>query len=234
MKKILLALITLVSLIQAQDIYATFNVVASKNAQLAFVAGGIVKNIYADIGSDVKKGTVLASLDNADIKAMLASAKTTLKFAKRALDREEKIKKLIDQGKFDRVVSNYEKAKNAVAYQQALYNKTYLKAPFDGQIYDKNIEIGDAVSGMMLKTVFKIQSLHARKLILEFDQKYNKVVKVGDIFNYKLDGDNTIHKGVITKLYPYANFNNRKIRAEVNTKDILVGLFGDGTIVTKE
>jgi RND family efflux transporter MFP subunit len=234
MKKVLLTLVTFVSLIQAQSIYATFNVVAAKKAELAFISSGIVKDVNVDIGSIVKKGDILAVLGNDDIKAMLESAKTTLKFAKRSLNRQEKIKKLIDEGKFDKVVSSYEKAKNAVAYQEALYNKTYLKAPFNGVIYDKNIERGDAVSAMRLKAVFKIQSQHARKLILEFDQKYNKVVKVGDTFEYKLDGDTKTYKAHIVKIYPYANFNNRKIRAEVNVKDIIVGLFGDGYILTKE
>lgn len=232
MKKTILLFLTFVSLLNAQEIYATFNVVAVKNAKLAFVAGGIVKNINANIDSIVKKGDILASLNNNDIKALLDNAKTTLKFAKRNLDRQKKVKKFLDQGKFDLVLSNYEKAKNNLAYQQALYDKTYLKAPFDGIVYYKDIEIGDAVSGMMLKTVFKIQSLHERKLVLEFDQKYNKIVKVGDTFNYKIDGDNKTYTGTISKIYPYANFNNRKIRAEVKAKNIIVGLFGDGTIIT--
>ena len=234
MKKILLALITLVSLSYAKNVYATFNVVAAQDAKLAFIASGIVSDVKVSIGSKVKKDSVLATLGNDDIKAMLESAKTTLKYAKRSLDRQEKIKRLIDEGKFDKVVSAYEKAKNAVVYQQALYEKTFLKAPFDGIIYDKDIEVGDAVSGMMLKTVFKIQSVHERKLILEFDQKYNKDVKVGKTFEYTIDGDPKRYKGVISKVYPYANFNNRKIRAEVQAKDITVGLFGDGYILTDE
>ena len=234
MKKIILTLITFVSLLSANEVYATFNVVASKDAKLAFVSGGIVDKVLVSIGSKVKKDELLAKLDNNDIKAMLESAKTTLKFAKRDLDRQQKIKKLIDKGKFDRVLNNYEKAKNAVAYQQALYNKTFLLSPFDGLIYDKNIEVGDAVSGMMLKTIFKIESLHNRKLILEFDQKYHNLVKVGDIFKYKIDGDSKTYEGRISKIYPFANYNNRKIRAEVNTKDIMVGLFGDGYVVVDE
>ena len=234
MKKILLTLITLVSLSHAENVYATFNVVAAQDAKLAFIASGIVSDVKVSIGSKVKKDAILAALGNDDIKAMLESAKTTLKYAKRSLDRQEKIKRLIDEGKFDKVVSAYEKAKNAVAYQQALYEKTFLKAPFDGVIYDKDIEVGDAVSGMMLKTVFKIQSVHERKLILEFDQKYNKDVKVGETFEYTIDGDPKRYKGVISKVYPYANFNNRKIRAEVQAKDITVGLFGDGYILTDE
>ncbi|MEN4053133.1 MULTISPECIES: HlyD family efflux transporter periplasmic adaptor subunit [Sulfurimonas] len=230
MKKILLALVTFISLTQAEDVYATFNVIAAKDAKLAFVAGGIVNSVNADIGSVVKKDTVLATLDNDDIKAMLANSKSSLKFAKRSLERQEKIKKLIDEGKFDKVLSSYENAKNAVAYQQALFEKTYLKAPFNGIIYYKNIEVGDAVSGMMLKTVFKIQSQHARKLILEFDQKYHNIVKTGQKFRYHIDGDSQEHIGSITKVYPHADISNRKLQAEVLTQDVMVGLFGDGFI----
>lgn len=87
---------------------------------------------------------------------------------------------------------------------------------------------------MMLKTVFKIQSLHDRKLILKFDQKYHNKVKVGQKFIYKVDGDNTTYSGVISKVYPYANFDNRKIKAEVKAKDFIVGLFGTGYIISGE
>jgi RND family efflux transporter MFP subunit len=231
MKKIFLTLLTLVSLIHAQNIYATFDVVAAKSANLAFTASGIVQKVNVDIGSIVKKGDILAVLDNDDIKAMLDKTKIVLKFATRELKRQEKIKNLIDASKYDKVLSNYENAKASVAYQQALYEKTILKAPFDGIIYDKAIEVGDAVSGMMLKTVFKIQSLKERKLILEFDQKYHGIVKVGQTFKYKVDGDSKTYTGVISKVYPYANFDNRKIKAEVKAKDFTVGLFGDGYII---
>lgn len=231
MKKIFIALITLVSLSCAQNVYATFDVAAQKSANLAFTASGIVEEVNADIGSVVSKNQILAKLGNKDIKAMLEKTQIVFKFAVRELERQKKIKKLIDASKYDKVLSNYENAKASVAYQQALYEKTILKAPFAGIIYDKSIEVGDAVSGMMLKTVFKIQSIHARKLILEFDQKYHGIVKVGQTFEYKVDGDEKKYRGVISKVYPYANFDNRKIKAEVEAKDFTVGLFGDGMIL---
>lgn len=231
MKKIFIALITLVSFSYAENVYATFNVVAQKSANLAFTASGIVRQVNVDIGSVVHKNQTLAQLKNDDIKAMLKKTQIVYKFAKRELDRQKKIIKFIDASKYDKVLSNYENAQASVAYQQALYNKTILKAPFAGIIFDKNIEVGDAVSGMMLKTVFKIQSLHARKLILEFDQKYNGIVKVGQTFVYKVDGDDKTYRGVISKVYPYANFNDRKMKAEVKAKDFTVGLFGDGMIL---
>ena len=231
MRKFLLILLTMVSFLRAENVYATFNVVAQREAKLAFVTGGVVDDVKVDIGSIVKKGSLLATLNHDESGAILQDAKTTYRFAKRDFERQSKIKKLIDEGVFDKVVSLYEKAKNDVDYKKALYDKTFLKSPFDGVIYYKDIEVGDGISGVSLKTVFKIQSEHRRKLILEFDQKYNKLVKIGQTFEYKLDGDDTTYRGIISKIYPYADFNNRKIRAEVKAKDIIVGLFGNGYIL---
>jgi len=232
MTKIVTGLIGLVFSLGAGEIYATFNVQATQSANLAFDASGVVKIVNTDIAAEVKKGDVLALLENSDKKATLDSAKTALKYAKKDYDRQLEVKKLIDKSKFDSYEFKYENAKNQLAYQQSIYNKTFLKAPFDGVIFFKEVEVGDTVSGMMLKTVFKIQSKNSRKLILDFDQKYHSEVKVGDKFNYKVDGNENTYSGVISKVYPLANANNRKIQAEVKAENIVVGLFGDGKIIT--
>ena len=233
MKKTVIALLMFVSFANAAQIYATFLVHPIKDASLAFIASGIVDKVNVSVGSNVKKGEVLAQLQNSDIKAMLALAKTTFKYAQKDYARQLKIKNLIDEAKFDAVANKYESAKNQLAYQKAPYNKTFLKAPFSGVIYAKEVEVGDAVSAMMLKTVFKIQSKSKRKLLLKFDQKNRKLVKVGDTFKYKIDGDEKSYYGKISKIYPRANFNDRKITAEVVAKDFVPGLFGDGYIITK-
>ena len=234
MKKILITLLMFVSFANAAEVYATFLVHPLKDANLAFIASGIVDKINVSVGSRVHKGEILAELENSDIKAMLEIARTTYKYAQKDYERQLKIKNLIDEAKFDAVANKYESAKDQLAYQQALYNKTFLKAPFNGVIYSKEIEVGDAVSGMMLRTAFKIQSSSKRKLLLKFDQKNRKLVHVGDTFEYKIDGDEKIYKGKISKIYPRANFQDRKITAEVLTKDFTPGLFGDGYIISKK
>ncbi|MFK5937920.1 MAG: efflux RND transporter periplasmic adaptor subunit [Sulfurimonas sp.] len=230
MKKILLGLILLLNFANAQEIYATFNVEPMQDAKLAFISSGIVNKVNVDIGSYVKKGEVLAQIENSDIKAMLDIATTALKYAKKDYERQLKIKELIDEAKFDSVANRYENAKNQLSYQRALYKKTFLRAPFNGVIYAKEIEEGDAVSGMMLKTVFKIQSKSKRKLILSFDQKSHRLIKVGDIFSYKVDGNPKTYQTKITKIYPRININNRKMSAQTSASGFLTGLFGDGYI----
>jgi len=233
MKRYILMVALVFSSLFGDEVYATFSVEARHDASLAFIAGGIVDRVYVDIGSVVKKGDILATLKNDDIKAMLNLSKTALKYAKKDYNRQLKIKNLIDEARFDGVSYKYENAKNQLSYQKALYDKTFLKAPFDGVIYEKNIEVGDGVSGMMLKTVFKIQSKKERKLLLEFDQKYNTLVKVGDSFRYTINGKKKEHTGIISKIYPHANTKNRKIKAEVEARGFITGLFGDGYILTQ-
>jgi RND family efflux transporter MFP subunit len=232
MKKIIFGLMVCGAALLANDIYATFSVQASKSASLAFSGSGIVNKVNVDVGEMVHKGEVLATLQSDDIKAGLEAAQVALKYAKKSYDRMQSIKEVTDQTKLDGAAFKYESAKAQVAYKQALLDKTILRAPFDGVISMKNIEVGDTLSGVRLMTVFKIQSVHARKLIVEFDQKYWKSVKPGLTFVYTVDGDPGQHKGKIVKVYPLADPKNRKIKAEVPATDIPAGLFGEGSIAT--
>ncbi len=231
MKKIVLSLLLAIMSLRAEEIYATFNVEAAQHADLAFTSSGTVGKVNVDVASVVKKGDILAELNNADLKAALDIAQIAMKYAKRDYDRQLKVKTLVDASKFDAYAFKYEQSKAQVAYQQALLDKTQIKAPFDGVIYAKSVEVGDVVSGAMIRTVMKIQSLKRRKLVLAVDQKYWRVLKPGLTFKYSVDGDKTVYTGKISKVYPYANSANRKIRAEVEAKGFAPGLFGDGVII---
>jgi len=229
-KNLIVGVVLSLTALQAEELYATFSVEAKQSANLAFTSSGTVDKVLADVSSLVKKGDLLAELQNHDLKAAHHINEIALDFAKKEYARQLKVKKLVDASKFDSYVFKYENAKAQLIYQQALLNKTLLKAPFDGMITQKSIEVGDVVSGAMIRTVFKIQSIHERKIVLSFDQKYWKVVKKGQIFHYQLDGDSKKYSGKISKVYPYAHSGNRKIKAEVLAKDFIVGLFGEGYI----
>jgi len=214
----------------SKEIYATFDVIASKDANLAFNISGIVKSVNVDVGDFVKKGEILAVLQNSDLKASLDGAKADLNLAKKILDRFKSVKSVTDKTSLDIKEANYLKAKANYEYKKAMYEKSFLKAPFSGVIYYKNIEVGEVVTGMNPKTVFKLQSKNDRKLIINFDQKYHKIVKEGDKFKFIVDGDSKQYTTTITKIYPFANSKNRKIKAEANVKNFMPGLFGQGYI----
>jgi RND family efflux transporter MFP subunit len=219
--------------LNAEEIYATFDIEAQKSASLAFSSSGIIEKMNVEIGSTVKKDELLAELLNDDIKAMVEVSTVALKYAKSDYERQKKVQQHINESLFDSFAYKYDNAKVQLRYQETLLDKTYLRAPFDGIITAKRVEIGDVVSGQMITEVFDIQSLKERKLILKFDQKYHQKVKVGDSFKYKVDGDDSTYSGTISKIYPTIDSKSRKMFAEVKAQGFPVGLFGDGYITTK-
>ncbi|HSR74607.1 MAG TPA: efflux RND transporter periplasmic adaptor subunit [Sulfurovum sp.] len=232
MKKIVVLLLAVLHL-NAEEIYATFDVKAEQSASLAFSSSGIVGEMKVDIGSVVKKDELLAELLNDDIEAMVEVTKVALKYAQSDFERQKKVQQHINVSLFESYAYKYDNAKVQLKYQETLLDKTYLRAPFDGIITAKHIEVGDVVSGQMITEVYDIQSLKARKLILKFDEKYHGEVKVGDSFKYKVDGDDTFYIGTIYKIYPTIDAKTRKMSAEVKAESFPVGLFGDGYITVK-
>jgi len=234
MKKTLLLIALSFIALHAEKIYTTFDVVPYKSANLAFSAGGTVQEIHTDIAMQVKKGDILAKLNNDDLLAKLDIAKIAMEHAKKDYERQLSIKEVVQKSKLDLYKFQYDNAKAQIDYIKSLLDKTILKSPFDGIITAKMIEVGDVVSGMAPRTAFSIQSEHKRKLVLEFDQKYWRQVQTGNAFEYYIDGDKSLHHGVITKIYPKANAKTRKMVAEVYAEDLIVGLFGTGYITTQD
>ncbi len=228
----------------AADIYATFNVKANKEATLAFTASGTIVQSRVDVGSVVRKGEILARLENSEQKMILALAKQDLANAKvealkheNSFKRYTKIKEILDQEKYEQIIfaknisqNSALKAQFNVKLRQSQLDKTFIKAPFDGVITDRQKEVGDAVTGMQVMPGFEIMDMSSIKLILEFDERYWDHVKVGQMFRYTVDGSDEKLEGLISKVYPSANSKNRKVKAEVITKNLKPGLFGQGYI----
>lgn len=244
MKKILLILV-LGSALFSEEIYATFTSQGQKEAKLKLNSSGIVDSIKVDIGSKVKKGQILLAIDNAIQvqnvemqRAQAESAKATYEFQKNQFERYEQSKNVIDQNTFEQIQSTFKAADNAykvanasLKMQQAMLENTYLKAPFDGVIATKSIELGEGVTQNATE-LFSLVSTQI-KLILEFDSKYFGKIKVGDVFRFSIDGKQEKQETKITKVYPSIDLMTRKVKAEALVSGIPSGIFGDGYISTK-
>jgi len=234
MKKLLLILFLSILNVEAQRIYATFDIEPYREAHLAFSAGGTVDHIGTEVAMLVKRGEVLATLEHAELSAKLEIARIAMEHARSDYERQLSIKEVVQRSKLDLYKFQYDNAKAQITYIKSLLDKMTLKAPFDGIITTKMIEVGDVVSGVAPRTAFVLQSEHKRKLIVQFDQKYWNKVQTGNAFEYTIDGESRVHHGVITKIYPQSDRKNRKMIAEVYAEDFITGLFGTGYIITED
>lgn len=217
------------SAIYAEEVYAIFNIKAVQDANLALDSGGIVDKILVDVDSAVKKGDVLLTLANKDKASQLQAIKEQYLFAKKQYERYSKSADVVDKNTLDQYHSNYKKLEADYNYYQSSYEKSILRAPFNGVIAEKKIEVGDGVSGAST-TLFRLVSTN-KKIVLQFDSKYQDKVRVGDLYEYSVDGGGAKKTATITKIYPAIDTATRKMTAEAAVDSAMTpGLFGDGFI----
>ncbi|PAF51649.1 HlyD family efflux transporter periplasmic adaptor subunit [Helicobacter sp. 13S00477-4] len=230
--RFIIAAILSMSMLWAEDIYAIFNIEAVQDANLTLDTSGIVSEMYVDVDSIVKKGDKLLVLANKDKLAQADSIHQQYVFAKKQYERYSKTGGAIDKNTLDKYYFDYKKLEADYAYYISLLDKSILKAPFDGVIASRNINLGDGVSANST-TLFRLVS-HQKKMVLEYDSKYIDKIKIGDEYTYSIDGGGDKKVVKITKIYPTIDESTRKVTAEAIVPDDMVpGIFGDGYIRTK-
>lgn len=134
------------SCLWAEDVYAIFNAEAIKDSNLSLATSGIVTNIFVDVDSEVKSGDLLLTLFNQDIESQMRSTEQQYLFAKKQYERYKRSGGAVDRNTIDRYLSEFKKLEADYSYQKAMLSKTQLRAPFDGIIASKDIELGDGVN----------------------------------------------------------------------------------------
>jgi len=158
-----LATVSLTSPAQANAVLtASGYVVARRKAAVASKGTGTLVYLGVEEGDRVKKGQVIARLEDADVSASLQRAKENLrvaeadlKDAKQSLERSRILLKegIIAQAEFDsaearyqRVVASIDAAKFAVREAEVAVENTRIVAPFDGTVLKKNADVGEIVA----------------------------------------------------------------------------------------
>lgn len=118
---------------------------AGESAQISARVSGQVTAVPVNAGSRVKKNELLVKISAAEIGAQVQQAETQLSQAKRNLEREER---LLNSGASTResVKSLREMVQIREAAwreSQAMLNYTSIRAPFDGLVTRKFVEVGD-------------------------------------------------------------------------------------------
>jgi RND family efflux transporter MFP subunit len=137
-------------------------VVARRKAAVASKGTGQLVYLGVAEGDAVKKGQVIARLEDRDVMASLARARQNLRMseadlndAKQSLERQKKLREmnLVAQADFDaaearynRVVAGIESSRSAVKEAETAVDYTRIVAPFDGTVVSKNADVGEIVA----------------------------------------------------------------------------------------
>ncbi|MBL0319935.1 MAG: efflux RND transporter periplasmic adaptor subunit [Alphaproteobacteria bacterium] len=143
---------------------------AAESADLKAEYAGQVKAIPLQEGQLVKKGDVLVELDDSIAKADLAKANAVLANMKTQFGRSEELQKknYISKQELDQSKSGYQEALAAADSARVRYDKTKIRAPFDGIAGLRNFSVGDYIEvGRLLTTVDKIDPVKVDFMVPE-------------------------------------------------------------------
>jgi RND family efflux transporter MFP subunit len=157
---------------------------------------GYLKKRYADIGSPVKAGQILAEIDTPEIdqqllqaRADLATADANAALARTTAARYEDLIKTdsVSRQDLDNATGTYDAKKAAVLSAQAnvkrleeLQKFKTIYAPFDGVITARNTDIGALIgSGSTAKELFHIASMTRLRIFVNVPQLYSGAARPG-------------------------------------------------------
>lgn len=187
---------------------------ADKRAVLATRAAGIIEELPVSLGSQVKRGDLIAKLEAEGKEAAVETARQLL--AQREAEASA-ARRLADAGslpklQLDNAVSGLAAARSQLEAAVAELERNALRAPFDGVIDKVDVELGSSVAaGAQVATILNLDPVLARGEVSERDLAY---VKPGDRAEVRLVNGQEV-EGVIRYISRDATAATRTFRVEV-------------------
>ena len=149
-------------------------VIANEEAEISFRIPGELVELKVKRAEEVKKGQLLARLDDRDIKNELALRKNELNQAQ--LDfkriRSLKNKKVVSQSDYDNVKTRLESATIAVQLVQNKLEDSVLTAPFDGRVAETMVENYQFIQAQ--QTILVLQGSNALDISIQVPESILK------------------------------------------------------------
>jgi membrane fusion protein, multidrug efflux system len=143
---------------------AVATLVAVRGVTLASEVAGTVREIGFDSGSFVRKGAVLVKLDISTEEAQLAASRAEANLGKANLERARSLRqaKSNSPADLDAALAREQQASANVATLQATIAKKTIRAPFDGRISIRQVELGQVLaSGTPIASLQSISPIYA-------------------------------------------------------------------------
>ncbi|WP_233585261.1 efflux RND transporter periplasmic adaptor subunit [Corallococcus sp. CA054B] len=209
---------------------AVGTVLALRGVTLSAELPGVVNDIRFENGASVKKGQVLVQLDTSSEQAQLAGAEADAELSRLTRERAEKLNAqgANTQSELDAVRARALQSSATVAHLKSLIAKKTIRAPFDGRIGIRQVELGQLVSPG--NPIASLQSSTPALVEFQLPQQALAQVKQGQKVRLRVDvfpGESW--EGDLTTINPEVELSSRNVRmrATVPNADgrLLPGMF---------
>ncbi len=193
---------------------ASGTLVAFRGVTVGSELPGAIREVSFDSGTYVKRGAVLVKLDTSTEEAQLASARADENLARLNYERAVEVRKgqANTPADLDAAEARYKQAQAAVRTLQATIDKKSIRAPFDGRIAIRQVELGQVLGAGA--PVASLQSVTPIYVEFSLPQQALARLKVGQ----------PVH--VHTDTFPGATWNGKvstiNTEVDVTTRNVRV------------
>ncbi len=197
---------------------------------------GRITDIMFTAGSNVKAGSPLVQLFDGPDQGDLASFKAQATVAQLSLERAKQLaaRQFGPQATVDTAQAAYDQANAGIAKTQAIISQKLVRAPFDGELGVRHVEVGQFLTaGTQIVTLTDLSKLYANFTVTEKD---SAALKVGQTVRVAVDAyPGRAFEGQINAIEPQIATDTRNIRVQAtldNPDRILKpGMFATTTVV---
>jgi len=197
---------------------------------------GRITEIMFTAGTSVKEGTPLVQLFDGPEQGDLANFRAQATVAQLSLDRAKQLaaRQFGPQATVDSAQAAFDQANAGIAKTQAIISQKLVKAPFDGELGVRKVEVGQYLTaGTQIVSLTDLSVLYANFTVTEKD---SAALKVGQIVRIAVDAyPGRKFEGKITTIEPQIATDTRNIRvqATIDNPDHILkpGMFTTTTVV---
>ncbi len=162
--------------------------VPDEEVQLSFETSGKITDIFFKEGSHVKKGTLLAKVNDAELQAQLARLEAQVPLAQERVYRQSTLlqRDAVSKEALEIVKTELATLNADIDKTKAQIELTELRAPFDGIIGLRQVSVGSFASPTTV--VAKLTSVTPIKVEFSVPERYAGEVKKGTNLEFSVDG----------------------------------------------
>jgi membrane fusion protein (multidrug efflux system) len=164
-----------------------------EEVDLSFEASGKITNIYFKEGTFVKRGTLLAKVNDQPLLAELRKLEAQIPLARERVNRQRTLldKDAVSQEAYQAVTTDMDKLMADIDLVKARIQQTELRAPFDGIIGLRWVSEGAfASTGTVVARLTKISPL---KIEFSVNERHANNIRPGTRIGFVVEGDETVY-----------------------------------------
>jgi RND family efflux transporter MFP subunit len=221
-----------------EAIYATGTVEPTVMLPISPRVAGRIVELAADEGSRVRKGQVLARLDDADLASTVEELEARARYAQ---SQHERSQNLVQQGfvskaELDRSRTDLDAAQASVRRAKTLRDQMALTSPADGLVIRRDGEVGQFIPAG--QAVFYLSCCAPLRVTAEVDEEDIARVRVGQKVVMRADAlPGEIIDGKVSDITPKGDPVARSYRVRIKLADpgrLQVGMTVDANLILAE